>query len=100
MEKGQLNYTYSMEGIKEKEGKVDYSELDWDYIDDMCNRMSENEKYPSENWKKEMCIKELAKSSMRHARKILQQVDGDEETLKDHAAALGCNGMMINFQLK
>jgi hypothetical protein len=88
------------EGIKESEDKIDYSELDWEYIDAMAVRMAENIKYPPENWKKPMDVKELAKSAIRHARKILQPVEGDTETDLEHAEALGCNGMMINYQLK
>jgi len=88
------------EGIKESEDKIDYSELDWEYIDAMTIRMAKNIKYPPENWKKPMDIKELAKSAMRHARRILQPLEGDTETDLEHAEALGCNGMMINYQIK
>lgn len=89
------------EGIKETENKVNYEELDWDYIDSMAERMSKNlAKYPPKNWQKNIEVKELAKSAIRHARKILQEIDGDEETLQEHSTALGCNGMMINYQLK
>jgi hypothetical protein len=98
------NTTWSIptekEGIKESEDKIDYSELDWEYIDSMAIRMAENTKYPPENWKKPMNIKELAKSAIRHARKILQPLEGDIETDLEHAEALGCNGMMINYQIK
>ena len=90
-----------LQGVKETEGKVNYGELDFDYIDSMALRMSKNlEKYPPKNWQKKMDIEELAKSAIRHARKILQQIENDEETLEEHAIALGCNGMMINYQLK
>lgn len=88
-------------GKKEKEGKLDYGELDFDYIDSIALRMSKNlQKYPPKNWQKEMDIKELAKAALRHARKILQPVENDPESLEDHAIALGSNGMMINYQLK
>ena len=88
-------------GVKETENKVNYGELDWDYIDNMSLRMSKNlDKYPPKNWQKKLDIQELAKSAIRHARKILQEIDNDEETLQQHATALGCNGMMINYQLK
>lgn len=90
----------SEEGKKISNNKVDYGELDWDYIDEMALRMSKNTDYPPENWKKPMDIKELAKASIRHARKILQGVEEDKETFEDHAKALGCNGMMIHYQLK
>jgi len=94
------SYLKKREGLKESENKVDYGELDWEYIDAITIRMAKNTKYPPENWKKPMDIKELAKSAIRHARKILQPVEGDTETHLEHAEALGCNGMMINYQLK
>lgn len=90
----------STQGVKEEEGKVKYSELDWGYIDSMAERMTKNlDKYPSKNWQKDMDIVKLAESAMRHARKILQSIEGDQETLQEHATALGCNGMMIAFNL-
>lgn len=88
-------------GKKETNNKVNYEELDWDYIDGMSLRMSKNlDKYPPKNWQRKMDIKKLAEASIRHARKIIQEIENDEESLQDHAIALGCNGMMINFQLK
>jgi len=95
-----LTYFDTNQGKKEEQGKTGYSELDWDYIDAMAYRMNKNDKYPPGNWKKPIDIKKLAESAIRHARKILQEVDGDEESLQDHAIALGCNGQMINYQLK
>lgn len=92
---------YKHTGIKESNGKINYEELDWDYIDSMALRMSKNiEKYPPKNWQKKMDIKKLAEASIRHARKIIQEIENDEESLQEHATALGCNGMMINYQLK
>jgi hypothetical protein len=87
-------------GKKENEGKVTYNEIDWDYIDAMSNRMDANTKYEPLNYQKGMDVKELAKASIRHARKILQAVEGDDETVADHALALGTNGMMIFYQEK
>lgn len=88
-------------GKKESEGKTVYSELDWDYIDSMADRMSDNkDKYPPKNWQKRMNVIKLAESSIRHARKILQTKENDPETAEDHAVALGCNGMIMAYQLK
>ena len=99
--RGEKETMEHLQGVKETEGKVNYGELDFDYVDSMALRMSKNlEKYPPKNWQKNMDIEELAKSAIRHARKILQQIENDEETLEEHAIALGCNGMMINYQLK
>ena len=87
--------------MKESEGKVDYTNIDWDYLDEICNRISSNNfKYEKDNWKKPLDIKELAAATIRHARKILQPIEGDPESLEDHAAALGCNGMFIHHQLR
>lgn len=100
-DRGEKETMEYLQGVKETEGKVNYGELDFDYVDSMALRMSKNlEKYPPKNWQKNMDIEELAKSAIRHARKILQQIENDEETLEEHAIALGCNGMMINYQLK
>lgn len=93
-------FNYSDEGLKESEGKTPYEELDWDYVDSMAHRMESNDKYPPENWKKEMDIRKLAASAIRHARAILEPSEYDTESQEDHAVALGCNGMMINYQLK
>ena len=87
-------------GLKEAENKVDYTEIDWDFIDGICNRITENDKYPKHNWKKEMDIKELAAATIRHARKILDPIKGDPESIKDHTYAIACNAMFINYQLK
>ncbi len=87
--------------MKESNGKVDYSDLDWDYLDAICERIASNNfKYEKDNWKKPLDIRELAVAAIRHARKILQPVEGDSESLEDHAVALGCNGMFINYQLR
>lgn len=87
--------------MKETEGKIDYINIDWDYLEGICKRISSNSsKYPKDNWKKPLDIKELAAATIRHARKILQPIEGDPESLEDHAIALGCNGMFINYQLK
>lgn len=93
-------YKEQVSGKKENEGKVSYSEIDWDYIDAMSDRMDENTKYPPKNYEKGMDIKELAKATIRHARKILQPIEGDPESAVDHALAIGTNGMMIHYQVK
>lgn len=86
--------------MKESEGKVDYTEIDWDFLDGICNRISSNTKYPKYNWQKDIDIKELAAASIRHARKILQPIEGDPETIEDHTLAIACNAMFMHYQLK
>lgn len=87
-------------GKKENEGKVSYDEIDWDFVDEMSKRMDANTKYPPLNYHKGMDVKELAKAVIRHARKILQPIEGDEETTEDHTLAIGSNAMMMFYQVK
>lgn len=93
--------------IKENDGKVSYTEIDPNYIALMAKRMSGNKgKYPIDNWKKEIDVLELLDSIERHTAdlKLLlkgeQPIHNKDEKIQDHLAALGCNAMMINYQIK
>lgn len=87
-------------GKKESENKVDYTELDWDFIDAMALRMKNESKYPKDNWKKPIDVIELIKPIMRHSRKIIQSIPGDKESNYDHLLAISLNAMMAAYQLK
>jgi hypothetical protein len=88
-------------GVKETEGKVDYSEIDWDFIESQAKRMNKNKnKYPAGNFKKKMNVEELKQSLLRHVLEVLKgnyEDDGDE---LGHLAAIALNAQMINYQLK
>lgn len=99
VERTELN-KIGLEGKKENEGKVSYDEIDWDFVDEMSTRMDANTKYPPLNYHKGMDVKELAKAVIRHARKILQPIEGDPETVEDHSLAIGSNAMMMFYQVK
>lgn len=88
------------QGIKDKNSKLDYSEINLELLDIMAERMMANKnKYPAGNSKKVIPIEELAWAAFRHIRKMLQPVKNDPETVKDHVAAVGCNMSMILDQL-
>ena len=90
-----------MEGIKEKEGKLDYSEINLTLLDMMAKRfMANKDKYPKGNSKRSIDYKELAWASFRHIRKVLQPIKDDKESLEDHLSAIGCNISMIVDQLE
>lgn len=90
----------NLEGYKESEGKIDYSEINWEYIDAMAGRMMKNKgKYPKHNFKKVLDKEELLQATFRHLRKILQPIDNDEETIEEHLAAIGCNCAMMHYQI-
>ena len=88
-------------GIKETKGKVDYSEIDWNFIESMALRMNKNKgKYEPENYKKPMDVRLLKQSLLRHVLEVLKgnyEDDGDE---LGHLAAIALNAQMINYQLK
>lgn len=85
---------------KESEGKLDYSEIDWNFIDAVATRMSKNkDKYEPGSFKKmnEKEIEEVKQALFRHIRKILQPIPNDPESESDHLAAIGCNAMILNY---
>ena len=84
--------------IKETEGKIDYSEIDWEFIDGMALRMNANKnKYPKNNVDNmtEYDIPLLEQAAFRHLRKMLQPVEDDTESYSDHMFAVADNLMMI-----
>ena len=89
------------EGIKESNGKVDYSEINLEILDLMAERFTANKhKYPKGNMKKTIDIKSLEWALFRHVKKMIQPIETDEETYKDHLSAVLCNASMILDQLK
>lgn len=89
------------EGIKESNGKVDYSEINLEILDLMAERFTANKhRYPKGNMKKTIDIKSLEWALFRHVKKMIQPIETDEETYKDHLSAVLCNASMILDQLK
>ena len=88
------------EGIKENEGKIDYSEINLDILDLMASRFNANKhKYPKDNMKKQIDIKSLEWALFRHLKKMIQPIEGDKENYKDHISAILCNASMILDQI-
>ena len=82
--------------MKEIEGKIDYSEINFVLLDLMALRFNKNkEKYPYGNSKKDIDVRELVWAAFRHIRKIIKPIEGDSETVEDHIAAIACNMSMI-----
>ena len=89
-----------IKGIKESNGKVDYSEINLEILDLMAERFTANKhKYPKGNMKKTIDIKSLEWALFRHVKKMIQPIETDEETYKDHLSAVLCNCSMLCGQL-
>jgi len=89
------------EGIKESNGKADYSEINLEILDLMAERFTANKhKYSKGNMKKTIDVKSLEWALFRHVKKMIQPIETDEETYKDHLSAVLCNASMILDQLK
>jgi len=87
-------------GKKETKGKLDY-ELDWKFIQQMAERMSQNKgKYEPYNWKKPMDVEKLKQSLFRHVIEIMKGNYSDDGRGYGHLESLADNAMMINYQLK
>jgi hypothetical protein len=88
-------------GIKESNGKKDYSEINLEILDLMADRFAANKhKYPKGNMKKPIDIKSLEWALFRHIKKLVQPIENDEESYIDHLSAILCNASMILDQLK
>ncbi len=95
-----ISYSADNIGIKESDDKLDYSEIDWSFVDGIAKRMNANKlKYPKNNFKKEVPIDLLQQALLRHLRKILQPIPWDDETMEEHLYAIGCNAMMLVTQV-
>lgn len=89
------------EGKKENNGKIDYSEVDFDILDLMANRFNANKhKYPHGNMLKPIEEKQLLFALFRHLKKMIQPIDSDPETFEEHLSAILCNAQMVYQQRK
>ena len=91
----------STDGIKETNGKLDYSEINFKLLDLMAKRFMENKvKYPKGNTKKTLDKNEILWAAFRHIRKMIQPIENDPETFEDHLAAVATNMSIILDQLE
>jgi hypothetical protein len=88
-------------GVKETEGKADYSEINLNILDLMSERMQKNKyKYPPGNSKKPIDLKSLEWALFRHIKKMVQPIENDPESYTEHLAAVLCNSSIILDQLE
>jgi hypothetical protein len=88
-------------GVKETEGKADYSEINLNILDLMSERMQKNKyKYPLGNSKKPIDLKSLEWALFRHVKKMVQPIENDPESYTEHLAAILCNSSIILDQLE
>lgn len=87
-------------GIKETEGKLDYSEINFKLLDLMAKRFMDNKvKYPKGNSKKALNKNEILWAAFRHIRKMIDPIENDPETYEEHLAAVATNLSIILDQL-
>lgn len=91
----------SATGFKETAGKTDYSEINLGILDLMAERFQANKvKYPKGNTKKSLDKQDIIWALFRHVKKMVHPIEGDEETFKDHLAAVLTNCSIILDQLE
>lgn len=101
---GDINYAVpeckSKFGKKEVDGKLNY-ELDWEFIQQMAERMSHNKgKYEPFNWKRLMDVEKLKQSLFRHVIEIMKGNYSDDGRAAGHLESVALNALFINYQLK
>lgn len=88
-------------GIKDGDGKIDYSEINFSILDLMAARFTDNKhKYPKGNMLKPIDIDSLLWPIFRHWKKMKFPLKDDPETFSDHLSAIMCNCSMVLDQLK
>ena len=98
--RGEKETMEHLQGVKETEGKLNY-ELDWGFIQQMAERMSQNKgKYEPYNWKRPMEVEKLKQSLFRHVIEIMKGNYSDDGRDFGHFESVALNSMMINYQLK
>ena len=98
--RGEKETMEHLQGVKETEGKLNY-ELDWEFIQQMAERMSQNKgKYKPYNWKRPMEIEKLKQSLFRHVVEVMKGNYSDDGREFGHFESIALNSMMINYQLK
>ena len=91
----------SEKGVKHNQGKTDYSEIDWEFIEQLAQRMNQNKgKYEKNNFKKPMDVDLLKQSLLRHTIEILKGNYEDEGREHGHLESASLNLQFINYQLK
>lgn len=99
--KSKIEEKEKLTGVKETEGKLDYSEINFKLLDLMATRFSANKvKYGYGNTKKPLDLKQIEQATFRHLRKMIQPIEGDEETYLDHLSATATNLSIILDQLE
>jgi len=87
-------------GIKESDGKTDYSEINFEILDLMAARFTANKhKYPKGNMLKPIDLDSLLWPIFRHWKKMKFPLKDDPETFRDHLSAIMCNCSMLLDQL-
>ena len=87
-------------GKKETEGKLNY-ELDWEFIQQLAERMSQNKgKYKPYNWMQPIDVEKLKQSLFRHVVEVMKGNYEDDGRAFGHLESISANIMMINYQLK
>lgn len=98
--RGEKEMMLDLVGIKETEGKLDYSEINFKLLDLMAKRFMDNKvKYPKGNSKKVLDKNEILWAAFRHIRKMIQPIENDSETYEEHLAAVATNMSIILDQL-
>lgn len=87
-------------GIKDSAEKVSYQEIHWDFIKAMAQRLNANkDKYPPNNWKKGIDLKEIEDALLRHVFALISPKSSDSEDSLDHLAAIAVNSQIIYYHL-
>lgn len=90
----------SDEAMRFNEGKLEWSLVDFDSLEDMVKVLEFGaKKYKPDNWKKPMKVYKIIESMLRHTFALLRGELNDKESGLPHIGHIQCNAMFIAYHL-
>jgi len=87
-----------MTAIRHNDGKLQWSLVDFDSLEDMVRVLEYGaKKYSRDNWKKGLKTNEIFESLMRHMVAYMRGEDIDPESGLPHTGHILCNAMFLSY---
>lgn len=89
------------EALRYNDGKLRWSLVDFDALEDMVRVLEFGaKKYSDNNWKKGLKTSEIFESMMRHMSAYMRGEDVDPESGLSHTGHILCNAMFLSYMYR
>lgn len=88
-------------GLRYNSGKLRWSLVDFEALEDMVRVLEfGSKKYSDNNWKKGLSVNQICESLLRHTFEIMSGKNNDEESRLPLAGHILCNAMFLAYMLR